>query len=115
MYDIVTLRTRTGKNEIFMAGGAYHTIDVKKGLKIPRSIAHLAIEQNALGWSKENGEVCDSTVYIEDDLIEGEEKPKLITAEEVKAIKKTSGIGKQKVLVDGKAVPMKTIELDPVD
>ena len=114
MFDIVTLRSRTGKVEQFMSGGATYLIDPKKGLKIPRNVANLALEQNALHWSKDNGGVIDSSVYIEDDLAEGE-KPTMITHEEIKAIKKTSGYGRDKVLVDGKAVPMKSIDLDPVD
>jgi hypothetical protein len=112
MFDIVTVRTRTGKDEEFMSGGAIFVINAKKGLKIPRNMAELALAQNALSWSKENGGVTDSTLYIEDD---NETPPAPISLEEVKKIKRTSGYGKDKVLVDGKAVPMKAIDLDPAD
>lgn len=112
MFDIVTLKTRTGKNAEFMSGGAVYIIDSKKGLKVPRNLANLAVEQNALHWSKENGGVVDASVYIEDDV---EEAPVAITEAEIKAVKKTSGYGRDKIIVDGKTVPMKSIDLEPAD
>jgi hypothetical protein len=110
MFDIVTVRTRTGKNEEFMSGGVVYIIDAKKGCKVPRNFADLALEQNALRWSKTSGGVLEATVYIEDDV---EEAPKAITQEEIKAKKSTSGFGKGKILVDGKEVSMRAINLDP--
>jgi hypothetical protein len=110
MFDIVTLKTRTGKNEEFMSGGVVYIIDAKKGCKVPRNYADLAIEQNALSWSKQTGGVLEATVYIEDDV---EEAPKPITQEEIKAKKRTNGLGKGKILVDGREVSMTAIDLDP--
>lgn len=113
MFDIVTVKSRTGKVEEFMENGIVRLIDPKKGLKIPRGMAQLAVEQNALRWAKENGQVTESKVYIEDDIPEGEPAPKTISAEEIKAIKRTSGIGSGKILVDGKLVDMKAIDINP--
>lgn len=110
MFDIVTVKSRTGKNEEFMSGGAVYYIDAKKGIKVPRNVAQLAMEQNALRWAKETGAVIEAKVYIEDDV---EEAPKPISQEEIKAIKRTSGIGKGKILVDGKTVDMTSIDIDP--
>ncbi len=115
MFDIVTVKSRTGKTEEFVSGGATFLIDVKKGLKIPRNMAQLAVDQNALRWAKESGNVIESKVYIEDDIPEGAEPPAKITEDEVKAIKRTSGIGKGKIMIDGKLQSMKSIDLDPED
>lgn len=113
--EIVTLRTRTGKDEQFMSDGRIYTIDSKKGLKVPRFAATLAYDQNALHWSKTSGGVIDSKVYVEDDIPEGQEAPGKITEEEIRAVKKTSGIGKGKIRVNGKEVAMTSIDLDPAD
>lgn len=110
-FDIVKVRTRTAENAEFMAGGRVYIIDAKKGVKVPRNYANLAIEQNALRWNRENGGVTESAVYIEDDEVE---VPKPITKEEIKALKRTGGMG-TKTLIDGKPVAMKTIELDVVN
>lgn len=110
MFDIVTVKSRTGKNEEFMVGGVVFTVDAKKGIKIPRFHANLAMEQNALKWSKENGGVLEAKVYIEDDV---EEAPKKITQEEIDELKATGGLGKRTILVDGKPVSMTSVVFDP--
>jgi hypothetical protein len=113
MYDIVTLKSRTGKNEEFVSGGTVIVIDAKKGVKVPREFAELALGQNALKWDKGTGAVTMAKIYVEDDLPEGAKAPEKITEEEIKAIKRTNGIGSGKILVDGKFMNMTSIDLDP--
>lgn len=113
MYDIVTLKSRTGKNEEFMSGGAVIVVDAKKGVKVPRAFAELALNQNALKWDKGTGAVVMAKVYVEDDIPEGEKAPAKIEEDEIKALKRTNGIGSGKILVDGKFVNMTSIDLDP--
>jgi len=112
MFDTVVLKTRTGKNEEFVVNGGTIVIDGKKGARIPRAYAEYALAQNALTWEKGTGAVKEAKVYIEDDL-NGAAPPKKLTEEEVKAFKRTSGLGSGKIMVDGKFVNMTSIDLDP--
>ena len=106
----VVLRTRTGKDEEFMSGGGIIVIDAKKGIRVPRYVAELAFSQLALKWDNLSGAVVDSLIYEHD---ADKPAPKTITADEIKQIKKTSGMGKDNIMVDGKKVPMRTIDLNP--
>lgn len=112
--NIVSVKVRTGKAEEFMYDGLPVMIDVKKGRKMDRRMAELAIEQNALNWNKETGAVVNAKVYIEEDVDTASALPsKPITAEEIATIKRTDGLGKDKILIDGKFVSKKSINLDP--
>jgi hypothetical protein len=112
--DIVTVKVRTGKAEEFMYDGAPISIDAKKGKKLNRFMAERAVAQNALKWNKESGAVVEAKVYIEEDIGTPQALPsKPVTEAEIKVIKMTDGLGKDKILVDGKFVSKVSINLDP--
>lgn len=112
--DIVTLKTRTGEQVAIMIDSRERYIEPRKGLKLPRAMAELGIKQHAFLWDSSNGLVKESLVYIEEDIDTPLELPyKKIDLEEVKKVKKTDGLGKQNAFIDGKFVPMKTVDLEP--
>lgn len=112
--DIVVVKTRTGKDEEFRYDGAPVTIPAKKGLRVARMIAHYAIEANALRWDSANGQVIEAKVYIEDDVDTPNALPSSpITAAEIAEVKATDGLGEDYVLVEGKPVKKKAINLRP--
>jgi hypothetical protein len=113
--NIVTVKVRTGKNEEFMYDGAPLVIDSKKGRKLDRFMAERAVAQNALKWNKESGAVVEAKIYIEEDIGTPQALPsKPITEDEIKAVKRTDGLGKDKLLVGGKFVSKVSIDLDPI-
>lgn len=109
--DVVTLRTRTGKEEEFKHDGIPYIIDVKRGLKVPRAIADVAIKQLALRWETTSGMVIDAKVYIEDDVNTPLALPSAkIEADEIAAIKNTDGLGNDSIIINGKLVKKTTID-----
>lgn len=112
--DSVTLKSRTGKNEEFICNSKPYVIDAKKGLRVPRYVADLAMTQNALGWDGSTGIVSDAKIYVEEDqdtaLATSAEK---ITEEQIEAAKATDGLGNDVILIDGKPVKKKSINLKP--
>ena len=114
MYEnIVMVKTRTGKDEEFKYDGFLHIVDAKKGLRVPRPLAELAMKQNALRWDSALGSVVESKLYIEDDLGTALETPnKPITVKEVEAIKNTDGLGNDSILVNGVVVKKTTIDFN---
>lgn len=113
--DFVTLKSRVDyevaitcdSRERYIAPG-------RKGLTLPRMIAELGIKQHAFQWDSQNGAVKESLLYIEEDVDTPLELPhKKLDMEEVNKIKKTDGLGKKTAFVDGKFVPMKTVEIEP--
>jgi len=112
--DIVTLKSRTSEKLGVMHDSRLREIHPKKGLKVPRDIAELGKIQHALRWSATHGGVLDSKVYIEDDIGTALETPhKPLEEDEVKKMKQTDGLGKDKIMVDGKLINKTTINLDP--
>lgn len=113
--DIVTLRVRTGKDEGFTYDSRRYTVTSKKGLKVERPVAELAIRQNALNWNPGTGEVENSLLYIEEDV----EEPTILhpalpstplKPEDIEAAKNTDGLGDDTILVNGKPVKKTTID-----
>ena len=109
--NVVLVKTRTGKNEEFTYDGLPNVIDAKKGKRLPREIAELAIAQNALRWDSGTGQTIDSLLYIVDDETELPKTP--ITAEEIADVKSTDGLGDDSILIDGKVVKKTRINLKP--
>lgn len=110
--NVVLVKTRTGKNEEFTYDGLPNVIDAKKGKRLPREIAELAIGQNALRWDSGTGLVIDSLLYIVDD--ESSELPKTpLTTEEIEDVKATDGLGEDTILVNGAIVKKTRLNLKP--
>lgn len=110
MQEIVTLRVRTGQDEKFCYDSKPHVITSKKGLKVNRPMAELAIKQNALKWDPSTGLVIEAKLYVEEDIGTALGFPSsAITKDEIKAIKDTDGLGQDHILVDGKPVKKTTI------
>lgn len=106
--EILTLKTRTGKDEEFTFDGHIITIPAgKKGLRVPEHVAQYALEQNCLKRDAQTGFVVESKVYVE----ESDELPKdAVTPEEVEAAKYTDGlVGQSPLMIDGKPVEKKSI------
>jgi len=112
MFDnIVTVKSRTGKSEQFIYDGAPHTIDAKRGIKVPRVMAELALKQNALRWDSSTGLVIDAKVYIEDDLDTENATPSVkLEEKEIEAVKNTDGLGNDSILVNGEVVKKTVID-----
>jgi hypothetical protein len=86
-------------------------IDAKKGLKVPRPLAALALNQLALRWDATTGCVVDAKIFIEDDVDTPEATPhgKLEVAE-IEAVKNTDGLGNDSVIVNGRLIGKTTID-----
>lgn len=112
--EVVTLKSRTGKDEEFICNSKPYIISTKKGLRIPRYMADLAMTQNALGWDGSTGVVNDAKIYVEEDVETPLATPTTkITDEEVEAAKATDGLGNDTILIDGRPVKKKSINLKP--
>lgn len=112
--DIVTVKTRTGVEEEFRYDGRVVTIPVKKGVKVPRYMAVLAVDENAIRWDSGTGLTAESKVYIEDDVDTPKEMPHdSLTQEVIAEVKATDGLGDDIILVEGKPVRKKAINLKP--
>lgn len=124
--EVVTIVSRTGKLESFTYDGRIYDIDAEKGMKAPRPIAELAVKQNALKWDGGTGLVTESKLFIKED--EGKElvdRPATsplapeampsspITQEEIQTIKETDGLGDDTIMIDGKLMKKKRINLKP--
>ena len=112
--EVVVVKSRTGKDEEFRYDGAPVTIPLKKGIKVSRDVAQLAVEFNALRWDSSTGQVVDSKVYIEDDVDSPLETPHdALTQEDIAEVKATDGLGEDTIIVEGKLVKKKKINLKP--
>ncbi len=110
-YDIVTVRVRTGHNEEFTYDSRVYIVDSKKGLKIPRSMAEIALNQHALTWNPGTGLPLESKLYIEDDADTPEATPMThLKPEEIAAMKDTDGLGDDTILLNGQPVKKTVID-----
>jgi hypothetical protein len=111
--EYVTVKSRVRGSVGVMYDGRFREID-KKGLKCSRTMAELAVKQNQLRWNAQTGAVEESTVYIQEDFDTPQHLPdKPLDSDEVEKIKDTDGLGDDKIMVDGKFVGKKTINLKP--
>jgi hypothetical protein len=108
--EIVTVKTRTGKDEEFTFDSRPFIIDAKKGIKVSRFMADAAVAQNALRWNPGTGLVEEAMVYVEDDEVLPSTP---ITADEINEIKQTDGLGEDSMIIDGKIVKKTRINLKP--
>jgi len=112
--DIVTVKVRTGMEEEFRYDGKVITINAKKGVKVPRYMADLAVNENAIRWDSATGGVVESKVYIEDDLDGPHALPSdSLTQAVIADVKNTDGLGEDSIIVEGKIVKKKAINLKP--
>jgi hypothetical protein len=112
--DIVLVKSRTGQDEEFRYDGKVVVVPAKKGLRIPRYMARYAVDGNALRWDSTTGLTAESKVFIEDDAGTEFELPSSpIKQSEIDEIKATDGLGDDVILIEGKAVRKKAINLKP--
>lgn len=112
--DLVTVKCRTGETLEITYDSRMRQVHPKKGIKLPRVIAEIGIQQHAFRWNSMNGLVKESKLYIEEDEGTPEELPHdALDLKKVAEIKKTDGLGKDSIMVDGAFVKKKTINLDP--
>jgi len=112
--NIVVVKSRTGQDEEFRYDGKVIMIPAKKGIRIPRYMAVHAVDANALRWDSTTGLVIDSKVFIEDDLGTAFATPsEPLKQEEIDAVKATDGLGDDVILIEGKQVRKKAINLKP--
>jgi len=112
--DIVTVKTRTGTEEEFRYDGKVVTINAKKGVKVPRYMAELAVNENAIRWDSMTGGVVEAKVYIEDDIDGPHALPsEPLTQQVIAEVKNTDGLGDDSIIIEGKIVKKKAINLKP--
>lgn len=112
--DLVTVKSRTGEVIEILYDSRMRQVPAKKGLRLPREIAEIGIKQHAFRWNATNGLVKESKLYIEEDIDTPLALPhEPLDMDRVKEIKKTDGLGRDTILVDGKPIKKKTINLDP--